>query len=272
MCEVSRRALVLHSLWLSLAALPCGRLRAAAISPAGADYYLARRADLTAAFAGVLEGAVPVWQRRYGAGAAEEMRREAEAGFAAELPGLPDVGGERNWDSTFIPLAAWYVALYGAVRRRGGTAEEVGRLVYDLNRDALAATPAAERSREGEALFSAQGLADKRAWAEWTQKRELPANWVATFIPGRSGEFDFGYDYSECGVLKYFRARGVAELAPFFCLNDFLTSAALATGLARVHTLAQGDPLCDFRYRRDRPVTQGWESEIDLIRARLRAG
>jgi len=50
-------------------------------------------------------------------------------------------------------------------------------------------------------------------------------------------------------------------VAPYFCVNDFTLSTAQGAGLARVHTLAQGDGLCDFRYTLGRPVVQGWDTE-----------
>jgi hypothetical protein len=61
--------------------------------------------------------------------------------------------------------------------------------------------------------------------------------------------------------VKFFRAHGVAAVAPYFCLNDFLTSRAQGTGLSRAHTLGQGDALCDFRYTENGPVAQSWETE-----------
>ncbi len=53
-------------------------------------------------------------------------------------------------------------------------------------------------------------------------------------------------------------------------LNDFLKSAAIGSGLRRAKTLAQGDDICDFRYKKGRPVVQNWDAEIDLIRSRSR--
>ena len=91
---------------------------------------------------------------------------------------------------------------------------------------------------------------------------------MGRFLPGDGKTFDAGYDYTECGAVKYFKAQGVAEVAPYFCLNDFLASRAQGTGLVRKGTLAQGDPLCDFRYKRDRPVTQDWDTEVPRFSGR----
>ena len=56
-------------------------------------------------------------------------------------------------------------------------------------------------------------------------------------------------------------SQGAAEVAPYFCLNDFILSRAEGTGLSRAHTLAQGHDRCDFRYKKGREVTQDWDTE-----------
>jgi hypothetical protein len=155
------------------------------------------------------------------------------------------------------------------MKAAGLTAEDVGRLVYGLNRRALEMMPRDLAKKEGDDLFGPEMQAALADWAAWTQKRDYPANWVATFLPGDGQSFDFGYDYSECGVVKFFHSQGVPELAPYLCLNDFLKSAAIGSGLRRTKTLAQGDEVCDFRYKKGRPVTQNWASEIDRIRKRM---
>ncbi len=118
-------------------------------------------------------------------------------------------------------------------------------------------------------MFTRESLDKMKIWAEWTQKREFPANWVADFIPGDGKEFDYGYDYEECGAVKYFSAQRVPELAPYFCLNDFPNSAVFGSGLRRKRTIAQGAGICDFRYKKGRAVIQDWETEMTLIRFRV---
>jgi hypothetical protein len=130
------------------------------------------------------------------------MAQQAVALFDRLLPEFPDVGGERNWDTQFIPIAAWYVALYSPMRANGKTAEDVGKLVYELYKTQLKDIPKEKTFDEGEKIFSPASLDQMRDWAAWTQKRELPANWVAYFIQGDGKEFDYGYDYTECGAVK----------------------------------------------------------------------
>ncbi len=274
MLELSRRDLMVYSIVGSALGAGCRlstALAAAAPQPeAPADYYEAREAALKAAFRLMAEGAEEVWRPEFGAARSRALADEAIEAFDKLFDGFPDVGGDRNWDTQFIPVAGWYVALYRPMRSAGKSAEDVGRLIYELYRRSLEGTPKDETEREGEDLFSPGSLAAMSDWAEWTQKREYPANWVATFVRGDGKEFDYGYDYTECGLVKYFRSQGVPELAPYVCLNDFLKSAAIGSGLRRTRTLAEGDDVCDFRYKKGRPVVQDWDTEIDRIRSRSR--
>ena len=51
------------------------------------------------------------------------------------------------------------------------------------------------------------------------------------------------------------------DIAPYFCMNDFIKSKAYGTGLSRTTTIAEGYPICDFRYKEGREVTQGFVGE-----------
>ena len=154
-------------------------------------------------------------------------------------------------------MAGWLTALYQAMREKKLTARDAGRLLYDLNAADWAALPQDKARAMGAALFSPQALTALKNWAAASQKRLYPGDWVGTVLPSDGKTFDVGYDYTECGAVKYFKAQGVSEVAPYYCLNDFLASKAQGTGLARTGTIAQGAAVCDFRYKRDRPVTQG---------------
>jgi len=239
----------------------------AASSASGSNYYLSHRQEMLQDFADTLEGVNEFLAPEYGLLRTRMITAQAMKSFEARLPNLPDVGGDRNWDTEFIPIAAWYVSLYEPLRQNGKTAEEVGKLIYDLNEYSLAAVPKEKVLAEKERLFSQEYIQYQRDWAEWTQKRELSANWVAHFIPGNGTEFDYGVDYVECGLVKYCRSQKAREIAPYICPTDFDRSRIYGTGLQRTKTIARGDGICNFRFKKNRPVVQNWSTELALIRA-----
>jgi hypothetical protein len=96
-----------------------------------------------------------------------------------------------------------------------------------------------------------------------SQKRKYPGDWVCTFVEGDSETFDYGLDITECGIYKFYHARGVDELTPYMCLSDYVVSNAFDRGLVRYKTLAEGAEVCDFRYKKGRetfvfPLRDGW--------------
>ncbi|HWR03068.1 MAG TPA: L-2-amino-thiazoline-4-carboxylic acid hydrolase [Humidesulfovibrio sp.] len=237
---------------------PAGLLAATSAAPAAADP--ARTAGLSAEFAGVSQGAEAWLAPRLGAARAQRIAADSRTRFAALLPSIPDIGpANRNQES--LMQAVWLTAITQAMRALGLPEKDAGRLMYDLCEEEMRNQPQERLRARGQALFSQEGRAELAAWAEDTRKRRHPGDWVAKAVFGDGDAFDLGYDYSECGAVKFFQAHGVGAVAPYFCLNDFVLSRAEGTGLTRRHTIAQGDSLCDFRYKKDGPVHQSWDTE-----------
>ncbi len=237
-----------------------------------AKYYIEHRDELIKAFLDTNNGAKQYLAAAIGEEDATTVTGDAIKRFERLLPDLPNVGGDDNVDTQYLVIAAWYAAYYPSMKACGQSAEGVGRMIYELNKTELAAIPRRQAMQAGDDFFSATHVATMKQWAESSLDKKYPANWVAEFIEGDGKDFDFGYTYTECAVCKYLHAGGMPELAPFVCLNDFLTSKADGTGLHRTTTLGQGGQQCNFRYKRGGSVTQNWDTEIDLIRERIAKG
>ncbi len=244
--------------WPALAKKP--EPQAAPGAPAD-NFYAVNRDKLLADFKGVCAGARTWLAARTSEPTATAVAEDALRRYQTLLPGIPDIGGRANRNQPFLTMAGWLTALAQAMGQKGMPAKDAGRLLYDLYAADWAAVPPAKAHAMGAALFEPAYFTALTQWAEESRKRRNPADWVGTAVAGDGKTFDVGYDYTECGAVKYFKAQGVAEVAPYFCLNDFLASRAQGTGLARKSTIAEGAPVCDFRYKRDRPVTQNWDTE-----------
>lgn len=77
---------------------------------AGGDYYQRHRAELLRDFQGTNQGAAQYLAAQHGKALARELCAEAEQGFGKLLPALPQVGGDENLMTEYVPVAAWYVA------------------------------------------------------------------------------------------------------------------------------------------------------------------
>jgi len=236
------------------------------------NYYLKHRDTLIDDFEETNQGAYAYLKARFSEGKAEQITKKASAQFRNIVLTLPDVGGKQNDDTQYLIIGAWYLAYYRPMKELNMNAEDVGRMIYELNRIDLKHMPQRHALQQGNEKFSLETETKMKAWTESTQLREYPGNWVAEFVKGNGDDFDFGYNYTECALCKFYHSQGTPELAPFVCLNDFIRSRRLNTGLHRTKTLGQGDDICNFRYKHGRTVTQNWNTEIALILKRIKEG
>jgi hypothetical protein len=103
--------------------------------------------------------------------------------------------------------------------------------------------------------------------ARKSQRHLYPNDFVYHYIEGNGNDFDFGVDYTECAIQKFYHAQDADEFTPYLCRVDYPISEALGLGLVRTGTLAEGSPRCDVRVKRGRPTC--WPSSV---RVRVKEG
>lgn len=145
------------------------------------------------------------------------------------------------------------LALYKVMKAHGIPAKDTGKIVYDAITEQVRHLPVSPAQP-----LSPKDIQLKREQAEKSQKRLYPGDWVWEFIEGDGVQFDYGYDFTECGTQKFYHAKGADEFLPFFCFFDFATNKASDWGLTRAMTLAEGFKKCDFRYKRGKKTEQEW--------------
>ena len=150
----------------------------------------------------------------------------------------------RNLEGSALWLALWRV-----LRRRGTTPDAAGRLFIALAEAWLRFTP--------------RYHAGLRRQAAASQRRRYPGDWVFRVVEGPGAGGDFGVDYTDCGIVKFFRAQGGDDILRYICPLDAPMSQALAQRLVRTTTLAEGGARCDVRYTRGGPtgVATPWDRE-----------
>ena len=208
------------------------------------------------------EGTEKVLRARFGkdhaAGLIGDIRREYEA----LAPEMPYIGGEGNMFTEWLVYGVYYLAVYRVLKAKGQAVEGVGKVIFDTF-EAMADYPKWLLRLVGSIKYNEEYVNRLREATTKTQERRYPGDWVATFIEGDGGEFDYGIDITECGIRKLYRAHGAGELAPYLCLSDYVVSEAFDRGLVRYKTLAEGNAVCDFRYKKGRetfvyPLRDGW--------------
>jgi hypothetical protein len=198
-----------------------------------------------------------VLESHYSGELVDTVLKESRREYEALIPLIPDIGGKKNISQTNLINSAQCLALYRALKSHGKTAEEAGRLIYEFVEAQLTSVPRWILLLLGRWRFTKYSLNKVKKHAVESQKRRYPEDWVFTFIEGDGKEFDFGRDYTECAICKFFHAQGADELVPYLCRTEFAVSRAFGMGLVRTMTIAEGGKKCDPRFKRGRETKLG---------------
>jgi len=219
----------------------------------GKEYYLSRKSEILTQF----DTHARAWRRflaaSYGDEFAEAVLRDAREQYEALIPEIPYIGGDENPMTRHLVRSTTSLVLYKVMKARGKTAEEVGKVVYD----AVVANVGQPPPRPFKEL-TAEYITKEKEQARKSQERRYSGDWVWEFVEGDGVEFDYGYDFLECGSQKLYHAYGADEFLPFYCYLDFVTHRTIGWAFARTMTLAEGHEKCDFRWKKGGETQKGW--------------
>jgi len=234
-------------------------------SKIGNDYYNSNRKKYISSFNATIDKAMACISSKFNPDIARDICKDAKDEFQKLIPGLPFVGGDDNPNTRYVLLAGEWLSFYKPMKAKGYSVSEIARMMYDLYIESLNTIPKTELEKLCEMKFDEEMINALKYWSE--RKVDPPMeNWFVKFIPGDGEDFDYGYDATYCPCLEYFKAQNAEEIAPYFCLLDFPESKLTGTGLERMKTLAQGDNLCDFRFKKGRSVKQDWSTEVPKLK------
>jgi hypothetical protein len=222
----------------------------------GSEYYVRNKAKLIKEHNTLIKAGRPFVAARYGDTFADTLARESLAEFEKLLPALPYIGGRQNSLTDNLVASVSALAFYRAMERHGKTVEETGELVYRAMETWINRYPRFVLHLMGRYYMSKRNQRRSRQKAVVSQERRYPGDWVREHVEG-SAMFDWGMDYTECGIVKFLSSQGADELAPYLCLTDYALFGALGIELRRTMTLAEGCEKCDFRFKKGKSPS-GW--------------
>jgi hypothetical protein len=221
----------------------------------GKEYYLSRKLEILTQFDVHARAWRPFLATSYGDEFAEAVLKDAREQYEALIPEIPYIGGDENPMTRHLIRSTTSLALYKAMKARGKTAEETGKIIYD------AVVKRASHLKPWPLKISPEDVRKRREQAERSQERRYPGDWVWEYVEGDGVEFDYGYDFLECATQKFYHAQGADEFLPFFCFLDFPINEAYSKGLwgfTRTMTLAEGYEKCDFRFKKGGKTEHKW--------------
>jgi hypothetical protein len=232
------------------------------VSRTAKDYYALNRDKYMSVYKNIADGIEENVSLDVGKADAKKIRIQADAQFEKLYDSLPDVGGEKNLNLIYLIISASYLAFYPSMDKAGRTARDFGKNILSMYESFMEQQTPEQNKQLQEAYFSEKNRQEFREYSLWTQKKEFPMNWIAEYKEGNGVDFDWGYNYSRCSIVEFFKSWNAPDLAYYMCLTDFVRSRTIGTGLERTQTLAMGDSCCNFRYKKGREVKNDWKMEL----------
>ena len=100
-----------------------------------------------------------------------------------------------------------------------------------------------------EGYLSEKRMRERKVQAAESHKHKYENDWVWDIVD-KDNKYDGGYDYYECGVCKLFKDEGAFNLAKYVCKLDYGMFDMIGIKLTRTKTIADGDDMCDFRFKK----------------------
>ena len=224
----------------------------------GKEYYLSRKSEILTQF----DTHARAWRRflaaSYGDEFAEAVLRDAREQYEALIPEIPYIGGKANNLTQDLIDCTMLLALYQVLKREGFRIKEIGKIVIEMEQKRVHSYPRFVLKLLGKVIHSPLGKNRLKKAGEKSQEDRYPGGWVSVYIEGDGEEFDFGIDYLECGLCKFYHQQGADEFTPYLCQFDYVQQSAMWAGFFRSMTLAEGAERCDFRWKKGGETRKGW--------------
>jgi hypothetical protein len=199
---------------------------------------------------------------RFGKTKTQNILDEIKVRIELLIPELPYIGGKKNnFYSEALISSAFYLPMFLVLEREGYSIRDLARVRLEILEFMSKSLSPRERNPDSSSFFSKDRDEVRKQNAKKSQLRRYPEDWVFEFVEGNDHDFDFGVDYIECGIFKYYEKLGVERFAPICCLCDYPNFHRLGIGFKRTQTIACGASSCDFRFIRDYDTPKGWPPE-----------
>jgi len=216
------------------------------------DYYLSRIENDWKQLGRLFKSSNRILPKYLDAALAESVEANTYDEFKVMLSKLPYIGGDENILTFIFVSSAAALAYIRILEKHGLATETIGTILNDVYFDVYGSLPEFVKWLLRWSEFSTSHRNKLKAFANESQLREYPGNWVMEYVEGNGDNFDYGCNYTECAALKFYREMGAEKYMPYVCVMDLTASSALRTGLHRTTTLYYGGNTCDFQYKKNR--------------------
>lgn len=215
------------------------------------NYYTSRKDKLMKAFDKSSKNTRLVLDKYYGHEFSENVLRQAGKEYETLIPQIPYIGGSQNHMTNDLLESVQTLAVLRALKAQGKPVVESCEIIYRAMEVRLSRYPSFLLKIIGRLQFTRVFIRRLQRQANESQQRVYPGNFVFNVIIGDGKEFDWGIDFSECGICKFYKAQNAFEFMPYVCPLDYALSDGFGYGLVRTKTLAEGSDRCNPRMKKN---------------------
>ena len=225
------------------------------------DYYVKRKISLMENFEKFLRISDSLLLDKFSEEKVKDLHGQMRKGYEELIPEIPYIGGNKNPLTIILVDCVSSLPMIRALEKEGMSYREIGKFTYDFweTTNKIRANRAEKKGLDpAERLFKEDYVNYMKLLAGTSQKRKYEGDWVFEFVDGKGEAFDYGYNFSNCGVYDFYKKQGADKYVPFICLSDFAEAHMAGCGFARTQTIGNGDPICDHRYTRNGTTNRAW--------------
>ncbi len=225
------------------------------------EYYRKKHDKLMRELEGFIKLATPFAREKYGDDT-EEILNDIRGVYETYLDEFAYIGGDSEPLTRNLLQAAWGGALYEAIKSRDGTPRDAGELMIKAFDAKVSKIPKVLAKLAGRIYTSKTMLKRKARKAAKRMKQPYPEGWVYTMNQGDGKDCKYQVTYTECGIDKFFRKRGIGEITPYLCNLDYAVFGTIGVPLRRTKTIGCGDDCCNFHIQKKGECPAYWPPQF----------
>ncbi len=215
------------------------------------DYYSKRKDKLLAKFDKEISVAKNILAKKYNDLELEMITKAMRKEFEILIPKIPYIGGQMNSFTSMLVDSISILAMIRVLERKGYKYLQIGEFIYQFHELVNMNLKYKLQESDQDALdqfFGKNYLDYLRKLSDILKRKQYADDWVFEFIEGDGVNFDYGMNFTECGLCKVFKRLGAEKYVPFLCISDFIQANIIGFGFKRTQTIGNGAPKCDHRF------------------------
>lgn len=225
------------------------------------NYYLSIEQKMMKEFDKMFKGAQISLEHHFSKTIILEIKEKSKNDYINSFPQLPYIGGKSNKNTIDLIVCSVILSMINHLEQKGLSKYQIGKIIFDAFDGYFNSNPRIIRYIMGKLSSTEFFVNAIKKNNDKSLLKEHKGDFVIKNVDPNGEEFDFGYNYTECAIHKLFKKHNKEQYLQYVCLGDYALFKSFNIGFYRTQTIANGAPLCDFRFKKGAKTANGWPPE-----------